>query len=277
MVYPRLTYNPLRGASYLITRKYPNLHYNPLQRVSFNIVTTKYPLQKAAQELVDSGLVGVDLAKAIWDMWKTYPEDVRREFLEQTVTATVWHGTRRREPIEDLKKYGFCSYTQEQALRWLNEAHRRLVEKTKAGPRVTKHLEKWKEMIHSKVLEPSRGYFSVTGIEETACGEAPCPFTGRPGQENLLSGWADRNPEFVYDYLYIRATPQELDKFLTEMFGKPLKVKLRIKLQLEQLLNPTDIHTKQRCFKPEEIIDITPCPPKTAKQLRAEIDRLWTP
>lgn len=246
-------------------------------------------ISMSAQQLVNLGLDGVALSEAIFIKYQALPETeqmrflggrevMRRTFLDEIVTATVWHGTRRREPIADLKRYGFCSYTYQQAVRWLDEAHRRLVGKTKAGPRTTKHLEKWKQSRLTGVKDPHRGQFSVTAIEEDACGESPHDvFTGKPDSASLLSGWADRNPEFVYDYLMMRATPQQLDQILTEMFGKPLKVKLRVRMRVRQLMNPQDIHIPQRCFKPSEILEITPCPPKTAKQLKAEIDSMWAP
>ena len=231
-----------------------------------------------AQKIVDSGLSGLQLTDALYGAYAQLPDHQRQAFLNTRVTATVWHGTRRRESIEELKRNGFCSYTQEQAIRWLDEAHRRLSAKIKPGPRVTKSLEKWKAMVRGHVKEPWRGYLCVTAIEDAACGEqAHNPFTGRPDSGNLMSGWADRNPEFVYDYLMLRATPQELDRILTEMFGRPIKVKLRVSVEVRTLLNPQDMHLKQRCFSPAEIIDITPCPPKTARQLKTEVDVLWAP
>lgn len=232
-----------------------------------------------AQELVDSGLTGVELSEAIWKSYDAQPESEKEhlKYLRQKVTATVWHGTRRREPIEELKKYGFCSYTEKQAGQWLEEAHRRLMERTQAGPRVRQRMEKHKNLILSHVKEPWRGKFSVTGFWWAACGEGEDRFTGESMERQLDSGWADRNPEFVWDYLFWRANKKVTDQILTEMFGKPIKVKLKVKVELRQLLNPQDMHLEQRCFTPEEILSIEPCPPKTAKQLDAEIDLLWAP
>lgn len=243
----------------------------------------------SAQQLVDLGFDGIALSEAIFIKYQELPESeqmkflggretMRRTFLDEIVTATVFHGTRRRESIEELKRNGFCSYTYEQAVRWLDEAHRRLTGKIKAGPRTTKQLEEWKKSKLIWTRDPHRGQFSVTAIEEDACGESPHdPFTGKPDSASLLSGWADRNPEFVYDYLMMKATPRQLDQILTEMFGKPIKVKLRVRMRVRQLMNPQDIHIPQRCFKPHEIVEITPCPPKTARQLKAEIDSMWAP
>lgn len=230
------------------------------------------------QRLADKGgLTGIELSDRTFDTLETLPREKHRAFHESLITVTVWHGTRRREPIEQLKREGFCTYTEEQAARWLQEVHRRLCERTKVGPRVCKSLDRTRAMILANTSQSYRRYFSVTAIEDSACGEGFNPFTGKPDSDNLMSGWGHRNPEFVYDYLQWRANPLTTDQVLTEMFGRPLKVTLRLRLPIELLYSPQDMHTKIRCFKPEEIISIVPCPPKTTRQLKAEIDRLWVP
>ena len=217
------------------------------------------------QQLIDSGLSGTALANAILGRWNKLPEPRARALLDQEVEARVWHGTRRQESIEDLKRNGFCSYTKEQAVDWLAEASQRLCEKLKAGPRVCQSLDRRRASILLEVSQPYRGKFSVTGIEPATCGEDE--------PENLMGGWADRNPEFVWDFLYGRATPKVTDEILTEMFGRPLKVELRVKVKTQWLVGPQDIQLEQRCFKPDEIVNITPCPPKVkrARAIRKEL------
>lgn len=218
-------------------------------------------MAKTAQEIVGSGLTGVELEDALFNELDKLPHDQWQSWLDQQVTATVWHGTRRRESIEELRN-GFCSYTKEQAIDWLTQAHQLLCEKTKVGPRVCKALDRHRVGIMYEVSQPHRGKFSVTGIENTACGVGTDSLTGKPREESLQSGWGDRNPEFVWDYLHWRAGPKITDDILTEMFGRPVKVKLKVQLPVRALLGPQDIHLEQRCFKPEEIISIEPCPPK---------------
>ena len=182
-----------------------------------------------------------------------------QEFLDQEVTATVWHGTRRKEPIEQLRRFGLCTYTDEQAVRWLEEAVTKLHDKTKVGPRISKELARRQANILYETRQPYRHKFSVTGIEQAACGEdAP---------ENLMGGWAARNPEFIWDMLWSpwRVKPRVVDEILTEMFGEQLKVKLRLKVTVRQLLSSQDIHLEQKCFRPEEIISIEKCPPKARR------------
>ena len=212
------------------------------------------------QQLIDSGLSGEALITALFNRSLELPTDESRAFLDQEVETRVWHGTRRRESIEDLKRSGFCSYTREQAVRWLEEASKRLCEKLRAGPRVCKSLDRKQAGILLEVSQPYRGKFSVTGRESAACGEDE--------PENLMGGWADRNPEFIWDSFGWRATPKVANEILTEMFGRPLKVELRVKVKAHQLVSPQDMHLEQRCFRPEEIVSITPCPPKV-KRARA--------
>jgi len=218
---------------------------------------------ESAQELVDQ-FTGGELADKIMDAVDEIQGGLEpfaplkreaQEFLDQEVTATVWHGTRRKESIEQLKRDGFCSYTEEQAVNWLAEASEKLAEETKVGPRTAKYMGRIKTRVLHEVLQPYRGKFSVTGIEEAACGEYPT---------RLDSGWASRNPEFMWDFLHARTITvtrgkEITDEILTEMFDDPMKVKLRIKVKLRQLLGPQDIHLEQRCFRPEEIVSIEKC------------------
>ena len=223
---------------------------------------------KSAQELVDK-YSGVELVDKVFEavdeiqVQAGVSKDIfaplvpeAQQFLDQEVTATVWHGTRRKESIEELKRKGFCTYTDEQAVEWLGEAIRNLEERKKVGPIISKQLARRQANILHETRQPYRHKFSVTGIEEAACGE------DRP--ENLMSGWADRNPEFIWDMLWSpwRVKPKVVDEILDEKFGEPTKVKLKVKVQLRQLLSPQDIHLEQRCFMPEEIVSIEKCPPK---------------
>jgi len=214
---------------------------------------------KSAQALADR-YTGGELEEKLWNIYEeietTRGKQSAQEFLDQEVVANLWHGTRRKESIEELKKHGFCTYTDEQALA---EALQKLDEKTKVGPRITLQLQKRRAIILYEIRQPHRCRFSVTGIEKAACGEDE--------PENLMSGWANRNPEFIWDMLWSpwRVKPKVVDEILTEMFGEPLKVKLRLKVKVRQLLGPQDIHLEQRCFKPEEIISIEKCPPKVRR------------
>lgn len=215
-----------------------------------------------AQDLVNR-YTGVELNEKLWEAYEEIKERSGREaaqkFLDQEVTATVWHGTRRKEPIEQLREYGFCTYTDEQAVQWLEEAVKKLHDKTKVGPRISKELARRQANILYETRQPYRHKFSVTGIEAAACGE--------DDPENLMSGWAARNPEFIWDMLWSpwRVKPKVVDEILTEMFGEQLKVRLRLKVEVRQLFGPQDIHLKQRCFRTEEIISIERCPPKVRR------------
>lgn len=226
-------------------------------RVTYAPQTKPVP---SAQAVADSGLVGMKLYEELLKIWESVEKlgsSETKAFLDQEIYATVWHGTRRRESIEELKKNGFCSYTKEQAVEWLKEARKLMCERDYIGPRFCKYLDRWERNILQEISnETYRGKFSVTGIEEAACGEDT--------PDDIDSGWGWRNPEFLWDYLYANyhLTPKKVDDILTVMFGKPVKVKLRLKLTVRHLLNPQDIHTEQRCFSPQEIVSIVPCPPK---------------
>jgi hypothetical protein len=223
---------------------------------------TVFPLQpevSSAQRLADE-YTGIELMDRLLDLYEkieeTHGRDTAQKFLDQEVVATLWHGTRRKEPIEHLRQYGFCTYTDEQAVAWLAEAYRQLREKTRWGPRISTWMAKKQANILYETRESHRHKFSVTGIESAACGEDE--------PENLMSGWADRNPEFIWDMLWApwRVKREVVDEILTDMFGRPIKVTLRLKVEARQLLGPQDIHLEQRCFSPQEIISIERCPPK---------------
>ena len=216
------------------------------------------------QEIVDTGLSGSALANALWgtfqEIYSKSPEEAQR-FLHEKVTSTVWHGTRRKETDEELLKNGFCSYTQDQAMDWVQEASRLICEKKykgKPGPIVCKRMDRRQAGILYNIRGPGRGQFSVSGIKEASCGDK---------SRSLMGGWADRNPEFMYDLCYQNGlTEKETAEILGEMFGKPRRVELKVKIKVQDHFDPQDIHLEQRCFKPEEIVKIEACSPKKAEE-----------
>jgi len=163
-----------------------------------------------------------------------------KSFLDEEREFIVYHGTRRKEPIEHLKKYGFCSYNLAQAEEWLEQEMEKAIKSGQLlfnGKRIRERVEELKRMVR----EPGRMLFSVTAIEED------------------VPGWADRNPEFIYDLLAGRLPKEKVREFLREKFGPPLKVILKLKLPVRKVMGiPQDIHTDLYCFTPEQIIDIQP-------------------
>jgi len=156
-----------------------------------------------------------------------------KRFLDEERAFIVWHGTRRKESPQYLRAYGFCSYTLEQADLWIDEATRRARELTVTITQ--KRVAYVKDMIR----DPGRMLFSVTAIEEA------------------VHGWADRNPEFIYDLLWVRLPETKWRRILRDMFGPPMKVTLLLNLPVRQVMGgPQDIHTGLHCFRPEEILDV---------------------
>lgn len=165
------------------------------------------------------------------------------DILERYVTATVWHGTRRKESDEELRQEGFCTYEPKQVEEWLDEALNLIVEKTNPGPRTLKRLQQLKTQIARQAHESWRRQLSVSAFEEDSC------------------GWGFRNPELVHDFLY-RAVGDKRELFneiLTELFGEPRKIKITTEVPVSGLLNPQDIHLPVLCIKPKEIVSIEPC------------------
>lgn len=186
----------------------------------------------------------VAISEQLWEEYKHIREAkgemAARQFLDEEREFIVWHGTRRKESPEELKKYGFCTYTTPEADKWLEEEAEKAGKSSKLtfnGESIARRVNELKRLVR----EPGRQVFSATAIEED------------------VPGWADRNPEFMYDLLTHRLPKEEWEAILREKFGPRLKVTVKLKLPVRQVLGvPQDIHTEIRCFSPEQIVDVTP-------------------
>lgn len=184
-----------------------------------------------------------DISDQLWEEYNRIRQEkgemAAKQFLDEEREFTVWHGTRRKETPKELKKYGFCSYTAPKADKWLEDEARKAVKSSKLtfnGESIAKRVNELKRAVR----EPGRQVFSVTAIEED------------------VPSWADRNPEFMYDLLTHRLPREEWQAILREKFGRKVKVTLKLKLPVRQVLGvPQDIHTGIRCFSPDQIIDVT--------------------
>lgn len=195
------------------------------------------------QELA-SRMTGVELDKAIYAILPKAAEakNPLNRILNRKVLTTVWHGTRRVESDEELRRNGFCTYEPSQVKEWLDEAMDRVIEKASPGSRKLKYLNTWKETFVKQAYEPWRRQVSVSGIKEASC------------------GWGFRNPELVHDLLNFAVGGTTLfNDILTEMFGEPRRIEIKTYIGIRELLIPQDIHIPVLCIKPEEIVSIEHC------------------
>jgi hypothetical protein len=164
------------------------------------------------------------------------------------VEVNLYHGTRRKETPEQIKKNGFCSFAEGEVEQFIDEAARQCKVEIEAGPRVCKWMDDTashlKQSFSGRDWEFKNTKPSLYGTYDPAAG----------------CSWAFRNPEIVHDAFYYRTPTIIMDKILTELFGTPKTVKVRVKVKLNELLaNPQNLNIRQNCFKPEEILEVTEC------------------
>lgn len=178
------------------------------------------------------------------DLWDEYHqirrnegEDKAKEFLNSLKPFVVWHGTRRKESLDDIRHNGICTYTPLQAYIWIDEA----VDRAKRSPhlRSKRTLDIRAKYVKESIIRPERMTLYVTAFEDDA------------------ASWAYRNPEFIYDVLWSVLPENEWSRILYEMFGPCVKITVNIKLKVVYVIGvPQNIPSEYSCFQPNDILNV---------------------
>jgi hypothetical protein len=173
-----------------------------------------------------------------------------RQNKDMMVNVNLYHGTRRKETPEELKKNGFCSFARGEVEEFIDEAVNQCKVGIKAGPRVCYWMDETAKQLKSS--------YSGRDWEFTKEGAQPNLYATYNPKKGC--NWAFRNPEIIHDAFYYRTPTVVMDEILTELFGTPKTVKVRIAVKLNDLLgNPHNLNTEKHCFRPEEILEVTEC------------------
>ena len=168
--------------------------------------------------------------------------------LNQEVEVNLYHGTRRKETPEEIKRNGICTFNVGEVEQFIDEATRQCKIEIEAGPRVCL----WMDRAANNLKE------SFSGRDREFKKEQPILWASIWGDRSC--NWAFRNPELVHDAFYYNTPTKAMDKILTDLFGTPKTIKARVKVKLNDLLaNPQNLPTEKHCFKPEEILEVTEC------------------
>lgn len=187
-----------------------------------------------------------EMVERLWDWWQ---EQEEKPDLQQPVTVQLWHGTRRKESAEELKAKGFCTFSPGEVEEFIDEANRMCKQELNAGPRVCK----WMDNLARNLKQSYSGRDYEFGISNR-------PNLWTSYDEGRSCSWAFRNPEIVSDAFYWRTPTKAMDKILTELFGEPKKIKVRVEVSLGDLIgSPQNLNTHKQCFTPDDIIEIEEC------------------
>jgi len=155
------------------------------------------------------------------------------------VQLPLYHGIRTKKSIEQIKKEGFCKYGTEidlkkeimTALRYFGKEKLATVEKGK-GYLVQSMLR--------EVFDRRRRNVWATTDEEAGC-----------------EWWAHASPEHISLLLHqIDIEPEEIDKYISERFGKNC---YNIKLKMTSLGSNPNFNTGLDCIPPSLIDIIKEC------------------
>jgi len=201
------------------------------------------------QKIVDSTKDIADLDKRLMFCLEEQLPNEKANFFETEVTVNLCHGTRRKETLEELKEKGFCTWDLPELEGMMNEAIEEMAKHRYIGPRTGKHIEMYKERGLREGQSSYRPFLYATGMGDNAC-----------------CSWADRNPEIIWDVLWAHLKPEVTREVLNELFGDPIKVKVKTRVDVRSMFGPQNINTKKKCFKPEEIISIEKCTEEEIKR-----------
>lgn len=168
---------------------------------------------------------------------------------------SIWHGTRRKETPEEIKRKGFCT--------WSNPVDV-LHEVVEALDHFGK-LDKIKdEMVQNQLSHICRfgygkGFYVDVENEESQMqwGKGWHPLSGKTRFTRTCS-YANNNPEVVSSTLACAGVePEKINQYLREKYGKPYAIKLKGTIKTFPMLN---LQTPCLCFEPEDIEEVYECP-----------------
>lgn len=205
------------------------------------------------QKIIDTAKDPRDMDQRLFNCLEEQLPDEHEKFFETEVTVNLCHGTRRKEAPEELKENGFCTWDLPELEKMMSEAIDEMTKHRYIGPRTGKRVEMWKERGLREGQASFRPYLYATAMGDNAC-----------------CSWADRNPEIIWDVLWAHLKPEVTRAALHELFGDPLRVKVRTQVEVRAMFGAQNINTKKKCFKPEEIISVELC---TEEDIRKAYER----
>jgi hypothetical protein len=176
-------------------------------------------------------------------------DDVRAITEPPHPAVNLYHGTRRRESPEEIKKHGIttfdCTRAYEEMLRALEHFNKLHVlgEKSSKGTLVRDQL--------GHVCRFDTKGFYVDAIDPDS------PEEKEWFGDNRVCSYARNNPETISLILWYAGVPREkIREYLREKYGKPYMIKLKQRLLIPEINLPT--YTRR--IEPSDIEDIIPCP-----------------
>lgn len=170
---------------------------------------------------------------------------------------TIWHGTRRKEDKETIKKKGFCTWgSSVDALHDVIEAldHFGKLDKIKDVfvQNQIKHICRFDR-------EGEGLYVDVENKESQKETFKFVPEKIKKSVAPRTCSYANNNPEIISATLaYAGVKPEDIKRYLREKYGKPYAIKLKGKIKTAfPILNQG---TGCLCFEPEDIEEVYECP-----------------
>ncbi len=180
-----------------------------------------------------------ELQRRIESEWERYKK-THENWQEYYPGWFLWHGTRKKSSISDLKREGFCyPLTHEaksqikSALKYFGKEYL-LTHSGRTGERLRQMLWEVTSSHRMKIWASSQG-------KDSAC------------------SWANRSPEIITLALDAAGVDKKIiNKYLLDNFGRPLAVKIRHRVP-PHMAGPNE-NLGVRCLESNDIEEIYECP-----------------
>ncbi len=158
---------------------------------------------------------------------------------DEELQSPLYHSIRTKKTIEQIKKEGFCTFGTG-------------VDMKKEVMLALKHFGKEK----LATVERGKGYLVQSMLREIS-GKERRNIWATTSEEAGCMWWAHANPEAISLLLHqIDIEPKEIDKYLSERFGKNC---YNIKLKMTSLGSSPNFNTGLDCMPPNLIDTIEEC------------------
>ena len=77
-----------------------------------------------------------EMIEKLWDYFNALPEEEAKTALKEPIEVTLFHGTRRKENVKEIKEKGFCTFNPGEVEEFIDKASAACKTEIKAGPRV---------------------------------------------------------------------------------------------------------------------------------------------
>lgn len=153
----------------------------------------------------------------------------------------LFHGMRSRKTAEQIKREGFCSYTE-------NNESEAILRALKAFGKEVNHIKGYDgdliRMNIETVNDPHRKVTWASADRTAACG-----------------WWAHANPEHISDSLFHAGVePEQINEYLNENYGnKCYAAKLKKYVEMSPANPPPNVSIDMNCIPPEMIDKVKEC------------------